>query len=68
MVEYCLEILEEAEGRIQGKPSLARLETALNLHYAEEYENTAYQYHWARRHPLVREAVNRALSNRFPPR
>ena len=43
MVEYCLEILEEAEGRIEGKLSLARLETALNLHYAEEYENTAYR-------------------------
>ena len=68
VVEYCLEILEEAEGRIQGKPSLARLETALHLHYAEVYENTAYQYHWAMRHPLVSKAVNRALNNRFPPR
>ena len=68
VVEYCLEILEEAEGRIQGKPSLARLETALHLHYAEEYENTAYQYHWAMRHPIVSKAVNRALNNRFPPR
>jgi hypothetical protein len=68
VVEYCLEILEEAEGRIQGKPSLARLETALHLHYAEQYENMAYQYHWAMRHPLVSKAVNRALRNRFPAR
>ena len=68
VIEYCLEILEEAEAKIEGKPSLARLETALNLDYAEQYENRAYQYHWALRHPLVREAVKRALTNRFPAR
>ena len=68
VIEYCLEILEEAETKIQGRPSLARLETALNLNYAEQYENTAYQYQWALRHPLIREAVNRALNNRFPAR
>jgi len=68
VIEYCLEILEEAEAKIEGKPSLARLETALNLDYAEQFENRAYQYHWALRHPLVREAVKRALNNRFPAR
>ena len=68
MGEYCLESIEEAESRIQGRPSLAHLETALNLHYAEQYENAAYQFHWAMRHPIVREAVNRALNNRFPAR
>jgi hypothetical protein len=67
-LEYCLEILEEAEAKIQGNPTLARLEKALNLDYTEQYENPAYQYHWAMRHPLVREAVNRALDNRFPSR
>ena|ERR1700686_5394680 len=66
VIEYCLEILEGAEAKIQGKPSLARLEKAFNLDYTEQYENPAYQYHWAMRHPLVKEAVNRALSNRFP--
>ena len=54
VIEYCLEILEEAEAKLQGKPSLALLKTALDLHYAEQYENTAYQYQWALRHPLVR--------------
>jgi hypothetical protein len=68
VIEYCLEILEEAEAKIQGKPSLARLEAVLNLHYAEEYENKAYQYQWALRHPVIREAVTRALNNRFPSR
>jgi hypothetical protein len=68
VIEYCLEILEEAERKIQGKPSLARLETALYRDYAEAYENTAYQYQWALRHPIVKEAVNRALKNRFPAR
>jgi hypothetical protein len=68
VIEYCLEILEETEAKIQGRPSLARLETALNLRYAEAYENTAYQYQWALRHRVVREAVTRALNNRFPAR
>jgi hypothetical protein len=39
VIEYCLEILEEAEAKIHGKPSLARLEAALNQQYAEQYEN-----------------------------
>jgi hypothetical protein len=66
VVEYCLEVLEEAEAKIQGKPTLARVEKALNLDYEELYENPAYQYHWAMHNPMVAEAVNRALKNRFP--
>jgi hypothetical protein len=66
VIEYCLEILDEAEGKITGKPSLDRLEAALNLQYAEQYENKAYQYQWALRHPIVKEAIIRALYNRFP--
>jgi hypothetical protein len=66
VIEYCLEVLEEAEAKIQGKPTLTRLEKALFLDYAEAYENPGYQYQWALRHPLVKEAVNRALKNRFP--
>ena len=68
VIEYCLEILEEAEAKIHGKPSLARLEAALNQQYAEQYENKAYQYQWAMRHPVVKEAITRALDNRFPRR
>jgi hypothetical protein len=30
VIEYCLEILEEAETKIDGKPTLRRLEKALN--------------------------------------
>jgi hypothetical protein len=68
VVEYCLEILDEVEGKIQGKVSLASLEAALNLQYAEQYENKVYQYRWALRHPVVREAITRALANRLPSR
>jgi hypothetical protein len=53
VIEYCLEILEEAEAKIHGKPSLARLEAALNQQYAKQYENKAYQYQWAM-HPRKR--------------
>jgi hypothetical protein len=68
VIEYCLEILEEAEAKIHGKPSLTRLEATLNQQYAEQYENKAYQYQWAMRHPVVKEAITRALDNRFPRR
>jgi hypothetical protein len=39
VIEYCLEILDEVEGTISGKATLARLQTALKLQYAEQYEN-----------------------------
>jgi hypothetical protein len=68
VIEYCLEILEEAEDKIDGKPSLRRLEKALNLDYTEQFENPTYQYHCAIRHPVVKEAVVRTLYNRFPQR
>ncbi len=31
VIEYCLEILEQVEARIPDKPSVARLETDLDL-------------------------------------
>jgi hypothetical protein len=49
VIEYCLEVLEEVEGAIRGKASLARLEAALNVQYAEQYENKVFQYRWALR-------------------
>ena len=68
MIQYCLEILDEVEAKIPGKTSLARLEAALDLQYAQQYENKVFQYRWALRHPVVKEAITRALSNRFPSR
>src|ERR1700674_618114 len=40
VIEYCLEILEEAGGKLHRKPPLPRLEAALNQQYAEQYENS----------------------------
>jgi len=68
VIEYCLEVLEEVEGIIRGKVSLARLEAALDVQYAEQFENKVFQYRWALRHPVVREAITKALANRFPAR
>jgi hypothetical protein len=68
VIEYCLEVLEEVEETIRGKVSLARLEATLNLKYAEQYENKFFQYRWAMRHPVVNEAMTRAMGNRFPSR
>ena len=68
VIEYCLEVLEEVEKTIRGMGSLARLEAALDLQYAEKYENKVFQYRWALRHPVVNEAITRAMGNRFPSR
>src|SRR5580692_10586896 len=66
VIEYCLEVLEEVEKIIRGKTSLARLEAALDLQYAEQFENKVFQFRWALRHPVVKEAITRAMCNRFP--
>src|ERR1700730_8514834 len=68
VIEYCLEVLEEVEKIIRGKATLARLEAALDLQYAEQFENKVFQYRWALRDPVVKEAMTRALANRFPAR
>ena len=68
VIEYCLEVLEEVEGIIRGKVSLGRLEAALDVQYAEQFENKVFQYRWALRHPVVKEAITRAIGNRFPSR
>jgi hypothetical protein len=68
VIEYCLKVLEEVEETIRGKASLARLEAALDVRYVEQYENKVYQYHWALRHPVVKDAITNALANRFPAR
>jgi hypothetical protein len=66
VIEYCLEVLEEVEKIIRGKTSLARLEAALDLQYAEQFENKVFQFRWALRHPVVKEAITRSMCNRFP--
>jgi hypothetical protein len=68
VIEYCLEVLEEVEKIIRGKATLARLEAALDLQYADQFENKVFQYRWAMRHPVINEAITRALANRFPAR
>jgi hypothetical protein len=68
VIEYCLEVLEEVEKIIRGKATLARLEAALDLQYAEQFENKVFQYRWALRHPVVKDAISKALANRFPAR
>ena len=68
VIEYCLAILGEFTKKIRGRVSRARLEDALKAQYAEQYDNKVYQYRWALRHPVVQEAITRALANHFPAR
>ena len=60
VIEYCLEVLEEVAAKMPGKVSVAKLEDALNARYDEKPENKVYQYRWALRHPVIKEAVTRA--------
>ena len=68
VIEYCLEVLDEVEKIIRGKATRARLEAALDLQYADQFENKVFQYRWALRHPIVKDAITKALANRFPAR
>jgi hypothetical protein len=68
VIEYCLGILDESAKNIRGKVSLARLEDALTAKYDEQCDNKVYQYYWALRHPVVKDAITKALANRFPAR
>ena len=68
VIGYCLEVLEEIEKIIRGKATRVRLEAALDLQYAEQFENEVFQYRWALRHPVIKEAITRAMRNRFPSR
>jgi hypothetical protein len=68
VIEYCLAILDECAKKIRGKVSRARLEDTLKAQYAEQYDNKVYQYRWALRHPVVQEAITRALANHFSAR
>jgi hypothetical protein len=66
VIEYGLEILEQVEGKIPGKATLARLEATLDLQYADQFENKVFQYRWAFA-PSGRKGSNqRAMGNRFP--
>jgi hypothetical protein len=68
VIEYCLGILDESAKKVRGKVSLARLEDALTAQYDEQCDNKVYQYYWALRHPVVKDAITNALLNRFPAR
>ena len=68
VIEYCPAILDECAKKSRGKVSRARLEDALKAQYAEQYDNKVYQYRWALRHPVVQEAITRALANHFSAR
>jgi hypothetical protein len=40
----------------------------MGLINAEQYENKVFQYRWALCHPVVNEAITKAVANRFPAR
>jgi hypothetical protein len=68
VIEYCLGNCRVRRGENLWPATLARVEDALSVAYAEIYDNHVYQYRWALRHPIVREAVTLAMVNRFPSR
>ena len=47
---------------------LPGIEDALTAQYRERCDNKVYQYYWALRHPVVKDAITKALANRYPAR
>jgi hypothetical protein len=65
VIEYCLSIVEEIAQTIKEPVTLAKVHHALASRYEETYENPVFQYRWAISHPIIEEAVNTALKNRY---
>jgi len=42
-----------------------RIADAMKREFDEQYDNLIYQFQWAMRHDAVREAVTRAVINRW---
>ncbi|MBV9672875.1 MAG: hypothetical protein JO076_08645 [Verrucomicrobia bacterium] len=65
VIEYCLSIVDEIAQKLKRPVTVAKLKVEFAERYSEVYDNLAYQYLFAMRHPIVREAVNNAVRNRF---
>ena len=68
VIEYCLGILDESAKRSVEGFLLLGSEDALTEQYDERCDNKVYQYYWALRHPVVQDAITKALVNRFSAR
>jgi hypothetical protein len=65
LILYCLEIVEDTVSRLKGSVTTARIADAMKREFDEQYDNPIYQFQWAMRHDAVREAVTRAVMNRW---
>ena len=65
LILYCLEIVEDVVSRLKGPVTAARIADAMKREFDEQYDNRIYQFQWAMRHEAVREAVTRAVVNRW---
>lgn len=65
LILYCLEIVEDTVSRLKGSVTPARITDAMKREFDEQYDNLIYQFQWAMRHDAVREAVTRAVINRW---
>ncbi len=65
LITYCLEIAEEVASRIRGPVTATKLADAMKREFDEQYDNPIYQFQWAMRHDVVREAVTAAVVNRW---
>jgi hypothetical protein len=65
LVNYCLEIVEDVASRIRGPVTDAKIADAMKREFDEQYDNKIYQFQWAMRHDVVRDAVTNAVSNHW---
>jgi len=65
LITYCLQIVEDVVSRIRGPVDSTKIAEAMKREFDEQYDNQVYQFQWAMRHDVIREAVSNAVVNRF---
>ena len=66
VIEYCLEIIANFAAKIKGKVTRQAVQDLMKSEFVEEYDNPVFQFHWAIREKVIKEAVMTAFRNRFP--
>jgi hypothetical protein len=65
LITYCLQIVEDVVSRIRGPVDSTKIAEAMKREFDEQYDNQVYQFQWAMRHDVIREAVSNAVVNRW---
>jgi hypothetical protein len=65
LITYCLEIVENIADQLKGPLTSVKVVEAMKREFDEQYDNPVYQFQWAMRHEVVRDAVTTAVVERW---